>query len=112
MLSIKEHHLALADIYKQVSRDFDESHNLPMSGRYYERTNHEQDVAKECLLSIDRITQSLKNMVREYMREKMKTGVSFEEAQEIVCVSEAFVVLRMLGVTKIDFYDQKNVVVL
>ncbi len=111
MLSIKEHHLAIADIYKQVSKDFDESHNHDMSGRYYERTNHEHDVAKECLLSIERISQSLKNVVREYMREKMKSGMSFEEAQEIVCVSEAFVVLRMLGVTKIDFYDQ-NVVVL
>lgn len=110
MLSIKEHHLVLADIYKQVSKDFDESHNLPMSGRYYERTNHEQDVAKECLLSVDRISQSLKNVVREYIREKMKGGMSFEEAQEVVCVSEAFIVLKMLGVSKIDFYDQKVVV--
>lgn len=112
MLYIKEHHQELAKVYRQVSKDFDESHNLPMSGRYYERANHEEDVAKESLLSVERIVQSLKNVAREYMREKMKNGMSFEEAQEVVCVTEAFIILKTLGVTKIDFYDQKNVVVL
>lgn len=47
MLYIKEHHQELAKVYRQVSKDFVESHNLPMSGRYYERANHEEDVAKE-----------------------------------------------------------------
>ena len=36
MLHIKEHHQELAIIYKQVSKDFNEQHNLPTAGRFYQ----------------------------------------------------------------------------
>ena len=114
MVIIKEQYLELASVYLQVARQLETSEETPkaIAGALFEKHCHQHDLAKDSQMSFDRIAQSLKNVVREYVREKMQNEkLSFDDAMSIVCVSEAAIVLRYLGVTQIAFYDKENTIV-
>ena len=105
----KENHKELAAIYKKMADQLLELDQKGPAGHYFEMSNHEFDMAKDCPLSDIDVTQTLKNITREHMRAMAeRNSSSIESTKSYVCIDEALHTLKLMGVKEIEFRENKE----